>query len=450
MRTLVRCLLVTLIVLLELSSCYVWAETDRPNFIVIMADDMGYGDASCYGNTKFETKNIDRMAREGIRFTDFHSSGAVCSPTRAGLLTGRYQQRSGISTVVYAAKNRPQRKWGMQDRELTLAEALRQTGYATGVSGKWHLGYDPQYNPRLHGFDFFRGYVSGNVDFISHVDGVGDHDWWHGQTNTKEEGYTTHLITKHAVEFIKRNSERPFFLYVAHEAPHYPYQGPNDPAIREIGNPGQSKGPKESHVRAYREMMVEMDRGVGDILDTLAEKKIDDKTLVLFFSDNGGTGPGSNGPLRGKKGSLWEGGHRVPAVARWPKKIAPDQTIDDLAITIDIMPTLCSLAKAKLTDDFEFDGVDLSRLLLENERLPNRKVFWSHGESLAMRDGVWKLIRNPQSRNQPEKAGALYNLESDLAESTNLSHREKARAQTMSVELDAWFEEVTKNATPQP
>ena len=208
------------------------AETSKPNFIIIMADDMGYGDAGCYGG-EIPTPNLDRMAKEGMRFTDFHSSGNVCSPTRAGLMTGRYQQRAGIPGVINADPKVGAHHHGLHpEKEITFSKLLKQAGYATAICGKWHLGYTKNFNPVHHGFDRFNGFVSGNIDFHSHYDRMGVFDWWDGLELRKEEGYSTHLITKQALDFIEKSKDGPFCLYVAHEAVHAPWQGPNDPPER--------------------------------------------------------------------------------------------------------------------------------------------------------------------------------------------------------------------------
>ncbi len=222
-------------ILLLLASCGTPFGAEQPNFVIIMADDLGYGDIGCYGNSRIKTPNIDRLAEEGTRLTDFHSSGAVCSPTRAGLMTGRYQQRAGIEAVIAAAPNSRTHTLGLQDQEVTFAEQLSKAGYQTAIFGKWHLGYHKQYNPVRHGFGQFRGYVSGNVDFFSHVDQAGQLDWWRDDRIEDEPGYTTHLITRHAVAFIDANHSGPFCLYVPYEPPHYPYQGPDDTPVRTVG-----------------------------------------------------------------------------------------------------------------------------------------------------------------------------------------------------------------------
>ena len=204
-----------------------------PNMVIILADDLGYGDLGTFGGW-IPSPHLDALAKSGLKFTDFHSNGVVCSPTRAALMTGRYPQRAGIPGVIVAALEGKTHNDGIQDAEWTLAEALRDKGYATGLMGKWHLGYQKPFNPTRHGFDQFRGYISGNVDYFSHIDQAGVEDWWHDEKLEAEEGYSTHLITKHAVDFIVENKNRPFFLYVAHEAPHYPFQGPHDKPLRTL------------------------------------------------------------------------------------------------------------------------------------------------------------------------------------------------------------------------
>ena len=228
----------------------------KPNFILIMADDLGYGDISCYGNTYINTPNIDRLAMEGIRFTDFHSNGAVCSPTRAALLTGKYQQRTGVGGVITAASHR---EVGLAIEEITIADELKKHGYSTGVFGKWHLGYDPKFNPSLQGFDDFSGFVSGNVDYHAHIDQEGYFDWWNNTEIKDDKGYTTDLITEYGLDFIDRNNpkktEKPFFLYLPHESPHYPYQRRTDKALRRVGEKGTDLVLEDSIPGIYKEMV---------------------------------------------------------------------------------------------------------------------------------------------------------------------------------------------------
>ncbi|MDR1009919.1 MAG: sulfatase-like hydrolase/transferase [Opitutaceae bacterium] len=408
-----------------------------PNIIIFLADDMGYGDSSVNGGW-IKTPQMEKLAAEGLRFTDFHASAAVCSPTRVGLLTGRYQQRAGIPNVILAAERFPSHFAGLQQHENTLPKMLGQAGYATALFGKWHLGYYPEYNPMRHGFDVFRGYLSGNVDYHTHQDNQGRDDWWNGLKKKPEKGYTTALITKHTVDFIKQNRDKPFFIYVAQEAVHEPYQGPGDPPQRD-SNGKKLKGPRRSIKDSYRDMMTEMDKSLGRIRDTLRETGLAENTIIFFFSDNGATKEGSNAPLRGFKGDMYEGGHREPAIAWWPGHIKPGVS-HDLAISIDLMPTFLDLAGIAAPADRPLDGVSLKNLLLENKPLGARKLYWN---GLAMRDGPWKLIME-QGRPQ------LYNLDNDLSEANDISGEHPDRVRAMIADLDAWKKDVATNATPQP
>jgi len=419
------------------------AETAPPNFVIIMADDMGYADASCYGNKAYKMPALKQLAREGMRFTDFHSSGTVCSPTRAGLLTGRYQQRAGIPGVVNADFNQ-NRHHGLSPSEVTFPERLKLKGYTCGVFGKWHLGYQKCYNPVHHGFDRFRGYVSGNIDYISHFDRMEVEDWWQGLELLPEEGYSTHLISKHAVRFIEENRDRPFCVYVAHEAPHSPYQGPNDPPVR--GPNKQKPVPKTDIPRAYREMMQEMDRGIGEVVQAIDRLNLGEKTFIFFLSDNGGTKNGSNGPLRGFKGQVWEGGHRVPAIARWTGHIPAGTLCDQTAISLDLMPTMLELAGADVPPGHQLDGISLLPVLLREKPIGPRRLYWEYNGRRAMRDGPWKLVVGERDAKKP----ALFQLEDDLGEKNDLATTQSQRVDSMLTDLEAWQADVLNGATRQP
>lgn len=409
------------------------------NFIVIMADDLGYADIGCFGNTQIKTPNLDRMSKEGVRFVDFHSNGAVCSPTRAALLTGKYQQRTGIEGVITAKDHR---EAGLALSETTFAEALNEKGYATGIFGKWHLGYDPKYNPVNQGFDEFSGYVSGNVDYHSHVDQEGHADWWKGNKLENEAGYSTNLIAKNASDFMTRHQEQPFVLYIAHEAPHSPYQGLKSKADR---FPGAKNGVDfpvqgtEKNISAiYTEMIEILDAGIGETLNTLKQLKLDKNTIVIFCSDNGAPKPaGSNGILRGFKGSAWEGGHRVPAIIRWPDHIKPGWISTETALTMDIFPTLCDLAGIAKPEGI--DGVSLASHLLHQTPLDSRTLFWDTGKSTAVRKGKWKLVL-PEQGSKPE----LYDLEKDTEEKVNVAGQNPVLVHELFSELNAWKVNVKK------
>tara|TARA_R100001132_G_scaffold27557_1_gene35466 strand:- start:38704 stop:40044 length:1341 start_codon:yes stop_codon:yes gene_type:complete len=418
----------------------------KPNIVLIMADDLGYGDLSCYGSQNGKTPHLDQLAARGMRFTDFHSSGAVCSPTRAGLLTGRYQQRAGIDGVVYADP-RKNRHHGLQKNEITLAQCLQDAGYQTGMFGKWHLGYQRQYNPTFRGFQHFVGYVSGNVDYFAHLDGTGVFDWWHNaELNRAEQGYVTHLINDHAVNFIRQQREKPFFVYIAHEAVHSPYQGPGDQPMRKEGVGDIKSARRKDIANAYREMNTEMDKGIGQVVNVLKELNLTENTFLFFLSDNGANKNGSNGILRGFKGSLWEGGHRVPAIACWPGQIPAGTVCDETVISIDLMPTILELSDAKVPAGHKLDGVSLVALLKQQQSLTPRQIFWEYNGKSAVRQGPWKLIMN-QTRQEPVE---LYDLSRDMTESENLSELQPRRVQQMQSALADWKTEVQQTATPQP
>jgi len=408
--------------------------SDKPNIILIMADDLGYGDIGCYGSTKISTPYIDALASGGMKFTDYHSNCPVCSPTRAALLTGRYQQRAGIEGVIYAKG--PTRQTGLALEETTFAEVLKTRGYATGIFGKWHLGYNVQFNPARQGFDEFRGYVSGNVDYHSHIDGAGFDDWWKNLEKVPEEGYCTDLITKHGIDFIERHKDEPFCLYLPHESVHSPYQGRNDPPQRLPGGKKGKKARREEIARAYKEMVEVMDEGIGKIVETVRRLGLKRKTFIFYCSDNGATKNGSNGALAGYKGSLWEGGHRVPAVAYWPGRIKPGTVTNQTTLGMDMYPTMASIAGAKIPAGLKLDGVDLLGMLTENRKLPERTLFWRYRKQKAVRKGPWKLLVQGDSVR-------LCNLDNDLGEKNNLAGAKPEMLKTLQDELASWEQEVS-------
>lgn len=434
------------------------ASTDairRPNIIVILADDLGYGDIGCYGNRENRTPSIDRLAAEGLRFTDFHSNGPMCTPTRAALLTGLYQNRFGrdFEGALSAKNNHDQ---GLPLDVRTAARALGASGYATAMFGKWHLGYQPPYLPTRYGFDEFRGLLTGDGDHHSHVSRSGDPDWWCGERLAPEEGYTAELVTRHSIDFIQRNHGRPFFLYCAHLAIHFPWQGPDEGPHRVAGTDYwdlRKLGPHaEGNVRQVVRRMVEaVDRSTGEIVAALGRLGIERRTLVFFTSDNGGylnyagrfsEEISSNGPLRGQKGDVFEGGHRVPAVAWWPDHIKPGRVTGQTAITIDLMPTCLELSGAESpTSPRQLDGTSLVPLLLEGKALPPRDLFWRAGPKQAVRRGDWKLVAGRGDT-------MLFNLAEDVGEQNNLAAgnpeivgRLQAAYRDWEADVDAGFEQ---------
>ncbi|MDP7278712.1 MAG: sulfatase-like hydrolase/transferase [Candidatus Poribacteria bacterium] len=410
----------------------------RPNIILILADDLGYGDPSCYSGQHLNTPNIDALADGGLKFTDFHANAPVCSPTRAALMTGRYQQRSGIEGVISAQNHRDK---GLAGNQITMAQILKQVGYATAIYGKWHLGYQPRFNPNRFGFDEFRGFVSGNVDYHSHIDQIGQEDWWENLELQPEEGYSTDLITQHGLSFIKRHADQPFFLYLAHECPHYPYQGRNDPADRSIGNPHPVHGSRTDREEAYKEMMEAMDEGIGKMVATVEKLGLADDTLIFFCSDNGPVNPGSSDGLRGQKGTLWEGGHRVPAIAYCPSRIPAKGVTTQTTVTFDLLPTFAHLAQAPIRDNWQLDGLNLWPLMSRNESLVERSLFWRFNDRSCIRRGDWKLMSG--------EGGGLFNLAQDLSESVDLASKHPQLVRELQAELDQWNQTVSDDVVRQ-
>ena len=435
----------------------------KPNFVIILADDLGYGDIGCFGSKRFKTPNVDAIAKAGLRMTDFHSNGAVCSPTRAALLTGRYQQRSGITGVVTAASHR---NTGLDQKEITFAEVLKTAGYKTALFGKWHTGYAKEFNPTHQGFDEFRGYVSGNVDFHSHIDQAGYFDWWDGLEKKDDKGYTTDLITKYGCDFIRRHKDKPFCLYLPHEAPHSPLQGRKDPAQRSCENGVDGKlvndrtampKDKADGNRRYTEMIEVMDEGIGKVLATLRDCKLEENTIVLFFSDNGPAHAGSAGVLKGRKGSIFEGGHRVPACVQWPGKIKAGTESAETMMGADVLATLADAAGAKLPAGRVFDGVSLMAHWTTAKPLAKRDLFWGIKSSNAIRSGKWKLIVSGKTKAAPAKKKTsakplraiakgtqLYDLTADIGEKHNVAAKNPDVVKALRAKLAAWTADVNK------
>ncbi|MFR9649825.1 MAG: sulfatase-like hydrolase/transferase [Rikenellaceae bacterium] len=409
----------------------------RPNVILIMADDLGYGDISCFGNKSVNTPNIDRMAAEGVKMTDFHTNGAVSSPTRAALMTGRYQQRSGVIGVITAADHRDD---GLALEEYTMAEAFKDCGYTTAMFGKWHLGYAPRFNPTKQGFDIFEGYVAGNIDYHSHIDQAMYDDWWSGDNLQEEEGYVTDLIGEKAVNFIAEHKDEPFFLYLPHEAPHYPLQGRNSPAIRGDKAPkNQPRQTPEQTAEIYKEMIEVMDETIGDVLVAIEESGIKENTIVIFISDNGGTASRArNLPFSGGKGGVLEGGHRVPAVMWSPGiELSPmtPYIYSSTVMTMDLFPSLINLVGGSVPKNL--DGVDFLTPLKKGKDVAKRDLFWATEKQQAMRQGDWKMVKAIDSQT-----ARLYNLANDVTESNDLSAQEPKRYESMKKSIEEWYIEV--------
>lgn len=413
----------------------------NPNIVVFMADDLGYGDISCYGNNTIHTPNLDLLATEGVKFTDFHSNGAVCSPTRAALMTGKYQQRTGIGGVITAKSHR---NVGLNLNEITIAEELKKHGYNCGMFGKWHLGYAKDYNPTLQGFDEFAGFVSGNIDYHAHIDQEGYLDWWKGTAIENEEGYSTDLITEYGINYIKKNDPektgKPFFLYLPYEAPHSPYQRRIDKVLRKIGKSGTEPVDKDSIPSIYREMVEVMDEGIGKIIQMLKETGQYEKTIVLFISDNGANQFGNNGSLRGYKGGVYEGGSRVPAIINYPGRIKKGTVNNQIVLTMDVLPTLLDFIGQKPLAA-NIDGISIKDNLINQTSLPARNVFFAFGNASFIRSGDWKLV---WIKNKNGDKIELYNLSVDLQERNDISSDNPDLLNKLIEKIKIWEKEVTE------
>lgn len=428
-----RIIMVLLVVVISERSAAQSPDGRRPNIIIIYADDLGYGDLGAYGGD-IPTPNIDRLASQGIRFTDFYVAGPVCTPSRYGLLTGSYPARSkqGLLTALMPFDQKQ-----LDRSELILPHYLKSREYKTALIGKWHLGSGVDALPGLFDFDKFSGFTGGCIDFFDHVYGSISEDWYVNNTKTKEPGYATDLLTDHAIAFVEeaRKENKPFFLYLPYNAPHY---GKSDPAklpdntvvLKEdayeghpIANTLQAPASyyrKFSHVkdpyrRAYSAMVSSLDDNIGKLYRKLEEDALVDNTIIWFISDNGGYsesyyGHASNGGLRGQKGTLYEGGIRVPAIVSWKGVIKPQQVSNIPVCNVDIVPTLATLIGFRNSLPRSIDGKDIGDVLFRNKSL-EREIFWKYGGRTALRSGDWKIVGSDE----------LYNLKEDRNESRNVA-----------------------------
>ncbi|MCS7027001.1 MAG: sulfatase-like hydrolase/transferase [Bryobacteraceae bacterium] len=374
--------------------------TARPNFIVICTDDQGIGDVGCYGGPEAKTPHLDRLAASGVRFTNWHANSPVCSPSRASLLTGKYPQNAGIPQILFS---HPEfNVAGLKKGEKTLASELKKLGYRTAAIGKWHLGSKPESGPLAQGFDEWFGFYSGWIDYYSHrYYTLGGqpvfHDLWRNEQEVFEEpAYQTEMLAREAKNFLSRQSStRPFFLYLAFGAPHYPMMAPKKYLDRFPASMDRDR-------RMHLAMVSAIDDAIGDLVQQLQSRGWHQNTVIFFQSDNGATREeradhrgrpyqgGSNLHYRGYKGSLFEGGIRVPGILSWPAKIKPKQTSDATLLAMDILPTFLKWAGATPPEDV--DGVDISPVVFEGKASVHEDVFWEYDGQRAIRNGPWKLM----------------------------------------------------------
>jgi arylsulfatase A-like enzyme len=407
------------------------APTERPNIILIVADDLGYGDVGFHGSTQIATPNLDRLAASGVRFAQGYVSAPVCSPSRAGLLTGRNQVSFGYDNNLAEAQPGFDPEFGgLPVKERTIADRLRARGYVTGLIGKWHLGDRPQFHPLRRGFDEFWGFLGGGHSYFPTVAA--------GQPEPKLEcnfgpvgpiTYLTDDLTDQNIAFIRRHRDRPFFLYAAYNAPHSPMHARPEDLARFAHIPDRAR-------RTYCAMVARFDHQIGRLLDALRETGLEEKTIVVFLSDNGGPvdqNASLNAPLNGQKGTLLEGGVRVPFLLRWPARLPAGVVYEPAVSALDLAPTFLAAAGAAPGDLTGLDGVDLTpHLTGAHAAAPHRELFWRFTVSAALRDGDWKLVR------LPDRLPMLFNLRTDASEQRDVALTELERTRAMLARLGDW------------
>jgi len=418
------------------------AQVRRPNILFILADDLGWQDLGCCGNRSIQSPNLDRMASEGTRFTHYVVSWPACTPSRGSMLTGRYPLRNGLYDMIrnnevnwkfqfdevsYATS--PEMTLGMDLREVTIGQVLKSAGYATGYVGKWDGGRARRFLPLQRGFDFYYGFANTGIDYYTH-ERYGVPSMFRGNQRIKEEGHATDLFGREALRFIGEHRSRPWFLYLAFNAPHgastFDRAAPQEPA--EYMKLYQ--GPRAQ----YKAMITHMDTVVGGIFSKLREWGMEENTLVVFASDNGGTGR-QNGPLRGGKSSLWEGGIRVPFLTKWPGRIPNDVVRDDFISSLELLPTFAAAAGATPRPGVKLDGHNVLPVLEGKAKSPRQEFFWEHRGNKAARVGSIKWV-------EIGKEGGVFDLSTDPGEQRDLSVEKPELLAKMRSRWQDWRKEM--------
>jgi|MDTC01.1.fsa_nt_gb N-acetylgalactosamine-6-sulfatase len=425
------------------------SAADRTNVLFILVDDMGYGDLSCYGAPDVKTPNIDQIASQGVRFTQYYANGAECTPTRTALLTGRYPQRvKGLECAIGtgnvgryddAIAMAAEHQLGLPAEKTILPRAFKEAGYATGIYGKWHLGYEPHFHPKHHGFDHFFGVLGGNCDYFTHREFSEIPVLYRQHTPVEESGYMTHLITKEALEFLDQYKDKPFFLYVPYTTPHFPFQTPADADNHSWTEENFTQGSRKSYVT----MLEDMDTQVGILLDRIDAHKLSDTTLVVFGSDHGGMGPSLNAPFRGSKGSLFEGGIRTAMMARWPEHLPAGLVSDQPCMTIDFTYSLARITGLRQKERSGLDGMDILQHLTSKRLNTPRTMHWRARRGnrtwKAIRHGDWKYVHKIEGGNQESW---LFDLASDPEETHNRLQQASSQRLGLQALLERWEAEV--------
>ena len=422
------------------------AGAQAPNILLIVSDDQGYADLGCCGRPELETPHLDRIAREGVRATNFYVAWPACTPSRGALLTGRYPQRNGLYDMIrndvadfdvtftdaeYAVT--PERVLGLDERETLISEVLRQAGYATGVVGKWDSGQLLRFLPLQRGFDFYYGFANTGVDYWTHA----RYEYpslRRGNERIEEEGYITDLFEREALRFLDERVEGPFFLYLPFNAPHsasnFDRPGPQGKP-EDVAHYLEKDSVRNEKEANYLASITAMDRAIGSVFEALERRGVLDDTLVIFFSDNGGSGRADNTPLRGHKAEMWEGGIRVPFLARWPGRIPAGRVTDEFLTSLEVFPTLVAAAGAELPEGIVYDGFDMMGVLAGREASKREEMAWERRGDRALRYRQWKWV------DAKEGAG-LFDLSEDVSEKQDLSEKLPQKLEEMRARFDAW------------
>jgi arylsulfatase A len=423
------------------------ASPSRPNVVLIVADDLGYGDLSSYGAPDIKTPNLDRLAKEGVRLTDYYANAPVCTPTRAALITGRYQQRVGLERPLGTDAANGNLDVGLPATGRSFPQLMKNAGYATALIGKWHLGFKPEHQPNRHGFDYFWGYLSGYIDWYTHVRGDGAADLWENDKAVTLDGYFNDEVTRRAEKFIGDHARAPFFLEVALGQPHWPFQSPRHASVapRMRGTMfAQPADPNPGTRADYAAIVEDMDAGIGRIVSAIERAGVAKNTIVIFISDNGGEFLSRNAPLFHRKDTVWEGGIRVPAILRWPGILPAGRGSSQMAITMDLTRTILGAAGADFADA-KLEGIDLVPLLKGSGPALDRTFFWRAvypgRQQRAVRSGPWKAILDGGAQ-------MLFDVTRDPGERHDVASEHPEMFAKLKAQIEAWEKDVDTEAAP--